>query len=203
MSFIDQFSCPACGAAFEQVNAHTRSLSCPHCGNWVYFSNNSWMDGGKFAQQIEAPPFLHVERSGKLDGVSFTVSGRARLSYTGGFWDEWWLTFEDGSGRWLEEDDGAYHLHLEQAFSGSLDEAKNISVGQFFTAGGLNGFVTEAQQASIIGAEGQLPYNAAPGTTIGYFDAVADGKELSVEVWHDGVAASVSEPLSASRLVWD
>jgi len=90
MAFNSAVSCPSCGVAIESVSAHIRSLQCPHCDNWVYFGNNGWAASGSFEHALDAPSFVQLGRSGKIAGRAFVVRGRIRLSYIGGYWDEWW-----------------------------------------------------------------------------------------------------------------
>lgn len=203
MAFTDAFACPACGAAINGVSPLTRSLSCDHCGNWVCFDNQRWIDAGQFEHQIQAPPFLHVNRAGSLNKRHFVVSGRIRLGAGGSFWDEWWLEFDDGEGQWLEEDDGSYHLHESQQHQLDASAVRATGVGQMLTVDGRSWFVTETNDAAVMGAEGQLPWSMQPGTGVFTLDAVADGRELSVEVWSDEVSASSSRMLAASELDWN
>jgi len=61
-------NCPSCGVSIEGTSAHTRSMSCPHCGNWVYFGSNGWESAGLFKHAIDAPSMLQLGKSGTLSG---------------------------------------------------------------------------------------------------------------------------------------
>ena len=184
-----------------------------------------WSSAGRFEHEIDAPGFLRTGRSGELQHRRFNVAGRVRLGYKRGHWDEWWLTFEDGTGFWIEEDDGNYLLHTEVPlnntqsdrversdtvysaaaldFSVDIDLLQAARVGEFIEAGNERWFVTETGTATILGAEGQLPVGISPGLTMRYLDAVTGGRELAIELWPEGALASISTLLDATTLRWD
>lgn len=199
----DNINCPACGAPISGVSPLTRSISCQHCSNLLYLNNSSWVDGGRFPAQIEAPPFLHVDKRGKLAGEAFVVEGRVRLSYTGGHWDEWWLGFENGNDRWLEEDDGKYKAHQSMPISTHIDEVKHLAVGQMFNADNKSWFITDGGEASVAGVQGQVPVTLRPGFKLRYFDAVTGGQTLSIEVWDDEIEASMAHEVDPNLILWD
>ncbi len=195
-------NCPACGGPIENINPHSRSVSCSHCANLLYFNNSQWVSGGKFPTEIEAPPLLRVDRQGSFDGNAFRVAGRIRLAYDEGHWDEWWLEFENGEDRWLEEDDGSYYFHQSVPLDTTTDAVNNLGVGKMFPAGDKSWFVTESGEASISGVQGQVPVTLQPGFLLRYYDAVTDGKTISIEVWGNEVEASLAQKANPSSFLW-
>jgi len=135
--------------------------------------------GVTWYSMLDAPPLLRVGRSGILEKRRFMVEGRVRLASLDGHWDEWWIQFEDGTGQWIEEDDGSYNLHHEQSTEDNL-----------------------AVDIKVTGVQGQLPVSMSPGFDMHYIDAVADGKELSLELWINEVTASISSTLVAADILW-
>jgi len=198
-----QVNCPSCGGANQGISPICRSVSCAHCGNLLYFNNNTWHSGGKFPTEIAAPPLLAVDRCGSFSGRSFRVAGRVRLEFSDGHWDEWWLEFEDGENRWLEEDDGSYYFHQPQSVTTTPDETKNLAPGQMFNAGGRDWFVTEINSAAVVGVQGQLPVTLQPGFQLNYFDAVTGGQTLSIEVWGNEIEASIAESVNPATFNWE
>ncbi len=195
-------NCPACGGPIENISPIVRSISCAHCANLLYFDNSSWLDGGKFPTEIAAPALLGVERHGQIAGDLFTVAGRVRLEYGGGHWDEWWLEFENGEDRWLEEDDGNYFFHQSLPLNATPQDLQGLGAGQMFAAGDMNWFITESGEALVSGVQGRLPVTLQPGFKLHYFDAVADGREINIEVWGSEVEASLSQAVDASAISW-
>lgn len=196
-------SCPACGGPVENISPIVRSISCGHCANLLYFDNNSWHNGGKFPTEIAAPALLSVELQGQIGGQSFQVAGRVRLETRNGHWDEWWLEFENGEDRWLEEDDGSYFFHQSLPISAAPADLQGLGPGQMLANGDTSWFITESGEATVAGIQGQLPVTLQPGFRLRYFDAIAEGREISIEVWGNEVEASLSQSIDASAFSWN
>ena len=215
-------SCPSCGVTIKDTSAHTRSLACPHCGNWVYLGSNGWESAGLFEHAIDAPSIFLLGKSGQLSQRAFVVAGRVRLSYgedyREGFWDEWWLEFEDGNHQWLEEDDGAYRLHkssdvgtgansgadsLAHSQASSLTSSlAGASVGSNLSIDGKDWFVSERLEAIVAGVQGSLPVAITPGEKVICIDVMGNGTRLSIEASDNEVQISDSDVVRASAFKW-
>lgn len=207
MVHAGNISCPACGVAVNSVSAHTRSLQCPHCGNWIYVSGSGWASAGSFDHALQAPSMLHVGRAGKLAAAgkparSFRVAGRLRLSYPSGYWDEWWLEFDDGNHQWLEEDDGRYRLHSPVEVSISTSAVRDARVGTPLAVSGAQWFITERLDASLAGTEGALPVAVQPGEQVICLDLMGSGEKLSLEASGIDVSVTRSERISGDDFKW-
>ena len=203
MANSNSISCPSCGVAIEDITAHTRSMACPHCGNWVYFGSNGWEVAGLFEHAIDAPSMLQLGKSGDLSGRKFVVRGRVRLSYSDGFWDEWWLEFEDGDHQWLEEDDGVYRLHSSIDAAPKADSVKAAFVGGNVDIGGESWFVSERVDASVAGVEGSLPVAIIPGEGVVCVDVMGKGMKMSIESGDNDIQVSRSKVVRGSKFKWD
>lgn len=195
-------NCPSCGGPINNISPIVRSISCDYCASLVYFNNSSWHNGGKFPTEIAAPALLQVERQGQFEGQAFRVAGRVRLEYSSGSWDEWWLEFENGEDRWLEEDDGSYFFHQSVPVTATPGDFQDLGAGQMLTTGDKSWFITETGKASVAGVQGQLPVTLQPGFQLRYFDAITEGREISIEVWGNEVEASLSHSVDPSALNW-
>lgn len=195
-------SCPSCGVAIEETNAHTRSMSCPHCGNWVYFGSNGWEVAGLFEHAIDAPSMLQLGKSGQLSGRRFVVGGRVRLSYAEGFWDEWWLEFEDGDSQWLEEDDGVYRLHRSIDAQPSVETVSDATVGGNVSIDGESWFVSERVDAQVAGVEGSLPVAIVPGEPVVCIDVMGNGTKMSIESGDNDIQISRSRVVRGASFDW-
>ncbi len=181
MTFNESISCPSCGAAMSETTAHVRSLACPHCSNWIYLGSNGWESAGLFEHAIDAPSMLRLGKRGELEGRLFHVAGRVRMSYNEGFWDEWWLEFDDGFHQWLEEDDGVYRLHSHMDHSIAPGQFDDATVGGKVTLDAADWFVTERIDARVAGVEGSLPVAIVPGESVVCIDAINNGIKASFE----------------------
>ena len=196
-------SCPSCGVVIENTTAHTRSLACPHCGNWVYLGSNGWEVAGLFEHAIDAPSMLQLGKSGMLSDRPFIVAGRVRLSYSEGFWDEWWLEFGDGNHQWLEEDDGAYFLHLFIEANGDASSLQSAKVGEHVDLNGNSWFVTEKIDTLVAGVQGQLPVAILPGERVVCIDVIGNGSRLSIEAGDNELQVSKSTAVPAAHFSWN
>ena len=163
--------------------------------------DSGWVAGGEFTRALDAPAFLAVGREGRLEGARVEVAGRARLGYEDGEWDEWWVRGEDGTGRWLEEDDGRYLLH--EPVAASVPTGASVGVGGTLEADGRRWLVVESFEATVLGAEGELPVPVPAGSRVRCVDAVGGGARLSLELWGDETLASIARPADEAGLVWD
>ncbi len=203
MGFSSLQSCPSCGVAIGDLSAHVRSTECPHCANWLYLSNNGWTSGGLFEHALDAPSMLRLGRSGVFMDRRFTVAGRLRVTYSSGFWDEWWLEFDDGVHHWLEEDDGRYRLHKKIEMDATDASFANAKVGSTLQINNQRWFVTEKINSEVAGTEGSLPVAAMPGEQVLCIDVIGGGKKLSIEATGRDVSVSQSLVVSGADLLWD
>lgn len=195
-------SCPSCGVAIENTTAHTRSMACPHCDNWVYFGSNGWEVAGLFEHAIDAPSMLQLGKSGQLSDRRFIVAGRVRLSYEEGFWDEWWLEFEDGKNQWLEEDDGVYRLHSSLDAQAASDSVSAAAVGGNVIIDGEGWFVSERIDAKVAGVQGSLPVAIVPGESLVCIDVMGKGVKMSIESGDNDIQVSRSRVIRGSDIAW-
>lgn len=119
----------------------------------------------------------------------FRVVGRLQLSFGQGTWDEWHVSFEDGTYAWLSEAAGQLHLMLPlPAPSGEpLPEWEALAPGQVLSARPYGAFtVTDRREATYVAAEGELPFDAPPGSTFRYADlSGADGSLATLDYGDD------------------
>lgn len=202
MAHSVSISCPSCGVAIEDTNALTRSMTCPHCGNWVYFGSNGWESAGLFEHAIDAPSMLQLGKAGELADRRFVVSGRVRLSYEDGYWDEWWLEFDDGNHQWLEEDDGSYKLHESINVSAEADQMKAASVGGNVNIDGEDWFVTERVDSQVAGVEGSLPVAIFPGEGVVCIGVMGNGDNLAIEASDQEVQITRSTVVRGAAFKW-
>ena len=203
MALNSAVSCPSCGVALNSVSAHTRSLQCPHCDNWIYLGNNGWAAAGSFEHALDAPSFVRLGRGGQLEGRAFLVAGRTRLSYDGGYWDEWWLEFEDGQHQWLEEDDGKYRLHEVIEIEAVIDDLAAATAGKTIVVGNETWLVTECLLAQVAGTEGALPMAVFPGEQVSCIDAIGAGQKYSIEAGDHDASITQSRVVAGDQFKWD
>lgn len=172
--------CPSCGGHTELKNRFVKLVVCGYCSQSLAMTGDGPVAQGKVAQLADLYTDLSLGAVGSIDGRAFAVQGRARFEWSGGFWDEWYLLFDDGTDGWLHEDEGELSLIAHHPDCGvqSLDAAR---VGSTFTVLGKDAYVKEKRTAKVAGAEGQLPRGLVQGGELRYVDAQAQGALFMLE----------------------
>ncbi|HEY1405355.1 MAG TPA: DUF4178 domain-containing protein, partial [Spirochaetota bacterium] len=175
------YNCASCGAPIEIKNRFSKVAVCSYCGTHHRVSVDGLDPSGKQPKLAAFPSLVSVGAKGMILGKDFSVSGRVRYRYDGGFFDEWFLEY-DGEAAWLTEDEGMFTLYTDLLESADVTESfDSIRPGQNIMVGDKRVMVKEKGRATVEGGEGELFYEASPGDEISYLDAVAEGKRLSIE----------------------
>jgi hypothetical protein len=195
-----EVSCPGCGAPRRIANPGTMMFVCAYCASPVYWDADQVRSAGTKAALTEGFTRLYRGATGTLRGRRFDTLGRVRYSFGRGFWDEWYLRFEDGTTAWLTEDN--HELCLERPVN-DVPPPDHALVR--VALGGLEFFVEERGEAECIGVEGELPFAALPGQRYRYIDGSSpDGKHsLGIEYGAASGAAFIGDWLGHEDLALD
>lgn len=195
-----QISCPSCGAPLQIESAFTTLLICHYCGASLYVRDAGVDLTGKTAKLAEYPSRLSVGAQGKLKNRMFHVLGRVRYQYTDGFWDEWFLQFDNQQVGWIEEDEGDLTLIFKSKLTSPIPPFDQVRVGSFIPLGGDRMFVSEKGEGKVLGAEGEVSMVAPPGHSIQYIDGNAATKALRLVIDESGITLHTGEPLEFNDL---
>ena len=159
-------NCPACGAPVEFAIGSSAVVVCSHCRSIVARTDRGVEDLGKVAAIIDTGSSLQVGSTGKYHGVGFRITGRTQMRHqAGGVWDELYAAFDDGRWGWLGEAQGKYYVTFKMP-PRNLPARDAIGIG-----GRLDGMVvSEIGTATLISAEGEIPWRVVPGDTYDYAD---------------------------------
>ncbi len=189
--FSREFECPSCGAALQQNNAASKSITCMYCGQTSHINMNQLEAAGQQHILIDYGSALSYGSSNRLRNEAFTILGKVRMAYEDGFWDEWYIEREDGSEGWIQEDDGSF-IFFEQNQTPIINvNFTDIKVGQTYNfsddiQSAFNSvFVTSKGKATIKGGTGELPFKIIPGEKADFIEGISNGQVVSIE-WHDG-----------------
>lgn len=204
---MPNLNCPSCGGSIEGVSTHIRSIDCSYCGSWLRLNNQLWQASVGQQVALNAPSYLSVGLQGSSpNGDQYTVAGRLRLQYENDSWDEWWIENQSGNGTgfWIEEDDGVYYRHINTQEIEFNASSLNSGVGdELALSNGLTLFITEKFDAIISGREGFLPTEPETNTVVTYMDGVAGGKEYSLEIEDGHASISQGEVFDLHSVKWD
>ncbi len=162
-------SCPSCGSPLTFQSGAALTAICPACQSCVVREGDVVRDYGKIARfQRDLSP-IQLDAHGKLGDRSFRVLGVLRKARDRVRWNEWYVAFDDGSDGWIGEGNGQWFVYGEsvQVPRGS---ARTTGAGGEIEAAGTTFRVTESSFASIVAADGQLPFAVHPGEPTKYMD---------------------------------
>ena len=120
---------------------------------------------GKMAKLADTRSIFAIGRTGTMKGKKFEVLGRLRYGYDEGFWDEWFVQFEDGHCEWLTEEEGELSSFQKELLTRPIENIDSLRVGQMVDVEGKRVFLTEMTDASILGGEGELQLPGNPWQT--------------------------------------
>jgi len=199
----DSMRCPGCGAPLSIKHRFVKMVTCDFCGLVSLVSDTGLDPTGRKAKLAQLPSQLYVDASGKLEGRQFRVMGRLRYRYESGYWDEWFLAFEDDEPGWLVEDEGEYTFYVKETLREAVPPFEAVSAGDVVRVAGRQVFVTEKGKASIAGGEGQLAFTIVPGEEIKYLDGASGEEMVSLEYATDEIELSVGRAVAHDDLVVD
>ena len=164
-------SCPSCGAGIVFELGSSLLKVCEHCGVAVARKGADLAAYGRVASLIPTPSVLKLGLEGGYSGAPpFKLVGRLQLDYGAGTWDEWLMGFGNGSSAWLSESQGRFH-YLGELPLPPVPGFQELSVGATLDLGPPGSFVVaEVRQARFMTAQGELPFDIAPGSLLNYAD---------------------------------
>ncbi len=180
-------TCPACGGSLDVATAAARVAACPYCSNVMVVNEAAIRALGKMALLAETPSCLAVGWPARCQGREIQVLGRLQFRYSAGIWDEWWIRFEDdGSYAWISQDEDEYTLEKPLEAKLHVKQLASIQPGDRVKVSGMTLWVTEIDQAKIVGLQGELPLHAAPQATMRYLDLTDNKHHVTIETFSDG-----------------
>lgn len=192
-------ACPSCGAQVPFRSSASVMAVCEYCQTTVLREKYSVRDQGKMSAVLEDYSPFQIGSSGVLEDVGFSLIGRIQLQYTEGFWNEWYLQFDDGSNGWLSDASGQYVITRA---AGHLDGAplfKALTINQIIIYQSVSFRVTDQRTASCTGGQGELPFVVGNGWQTSVADLRFGSRFLSLDytdgyppLVYDGRAVTLS-----------
>jgi hypothetical protein len=172
--------CPSCGAPVVFQLGSTLLRVCEHCGSAVARKGADLASYGKVAGLIPTPSVLKLGLDGDYAGAPpFQLVGHLQLAWAQGTWDEWLMAFQGGSWAWLSESQGRFH-YMGQTALPPVPDFDDLRVGQTVDLGPPGTFVVaELRRARFASAEGELPFDVAPGSELRYADLSGPGGQFA------------------------
>lgn len=163
-------ACPACGAQVEFRSAGSVMAVCSYCRSTLLREADVVRNIGRMSEVIEDHTRIQITTSGQYAGRNFGVVGRIQLRYEDGFWNEWYVLFDDGTAGWLSDGSGQYVFTLEKGAPSKAPAFEQIRPGAVIPWDGQRFTATDVRTAQCVAGEGELPFQVGSG----YVARVAD-----------------------------
>lgn len=151
------FACPGCGAETKFSSAIALYCVCKYCRSQIFRTEQQIELIGKQTELPEDCSPLQLFSDGEYMGRKFRVLGRVKMQWAEGVWNEWYLSYVDGSAGWLAEAQGKWILSIEKKEL-SIPDLENIHIGGKFTVDGAKFIYADKKEAMSYGFEGELPF---------------------------------------------
>jgi hypothetical protein len=156
-------------------------LVCEYCNATVVRSGVDVRLVGKVSAIIDNGSPILLNARGRYAGTPFEVAGRLQVSYARGTWNEWFLTFADGTVGWLTDAQGQFAIVRPKdpaTMAGRVPPYDAVGINDVLTFDGIPGVVVDKRAAAYKGAEGILPFEAEPGMHFHGVDLRGHGGEF-------------------------
>ena len=188
--------CPSCGSPLELSHRSVRVVKCEACETVSAIDREGVDPLGKSATLTDFMSALSLGAIGTVEGRRFQALGRVRFEYQDGYWDEWYLMFDDGTDAWLEEDEGELTLVRQEPVVGDVPFPASVRPGERVSIAERSIYVMEVGKAKLIGMEGQLPRGHFVGLEMNYLDGISDGASVMLEFMKTGVECFVGHKVN-------
>jgi hypothetical protein len=165
-------TCPNCGAPLEFGGAQSLAAICSRCRSAVVRSGADLENVGKLPDLVATGSRLSLIARGAIGGKAFAIIGHLQLGHVNGdaIWDEWYVSFADGSWGWLAEAQGRLLFTQLRAAAGQLPAFDSLHAGQSLRLASAAVAVDEVNDARFVTAEGELPYRPRLNETYRFAD---------------------------------
>ena len=157
-------NCPSCGAEVQFKSSISVFSVCDYCKSMIVRRDMDLESLGKMARLPDDVSPLQLGSRGKYRDAAFEVIGRLKVAWSDGYWNEWFLLFENGKNGWLAEAMGFFIMSAEIKATDRVPGLADIAVGRSYElAPSSRFFVDDIKEAVCIGSEGELPFKGLQG----------------------------------------
>ncbi len=188
-------TCPSCGAPVELKLGASVCVICPYCDTPLVRKDRKLEDIGQKSNLVDDATPICLGARGTFEGRGFEVVGRLQLEHSVGYWNEWYLLFDDDETGWLGEAAGEYFITFpvgEDALAdvhkrvGRVLERDEMLEGLHVKIGKRRFTVTDARSSRCTGGQGELPFVVGKGYEFEYADLRRpDGAFATIDLSED------------------
>lgn len=172
-------SCPSCGASVEFKSKASIFAVCSFCKSTLLREDMDLTKTGEMADLQDDLTPLQIGTTGMWGNKSFDIVGRLQVTYDGGYWNEWYILFNDSVTGWLAEAQGFYAVCVPT----TLDPIPDVST---LEPGSLVQFdsrtileVEDRREVRCAFSEGELPLAAKEGRKSTSVDFAGDRGQMA------------------------
>jgi hypothetical protein len=147
-------NCPNCGAPVKFTFKQAVQSVCPFCHSVLVRQGVDVQLVGKVADSLDDASPIQIATEGQHAGQAFVVVGRIVYEYWGGRWNEWYLTFSNGTYGWLSD----AQLEYAVSFPLQVPVPQQVARGEKMRLGEETFTVTSYTRARYVGVEGEMPF---------------------------------------------
>ncbi|MBC7750275.1 MAG: DUF4178 domain-containing protein [Candidatus Saccharibacteria bacterium] len=174
-------ACPSCGAQVPFRSSASVMAVCEYCQSTVLREKDGIRDQGKMTAVLEDYSPFQIGSSGVFDEVGFSLIGRIQLHYPDGFWNEWYLQFDDGTNGWLSDASGQYVITRAAGYLEGAPLFKALTINQIIVYQSVSFRVTDQRTATCTGGQGELPFVVGNGWQTSVADLRFGSRFLSLD----------------------
>jgi hypothetical protein len=182
---MQQVACPGCGAPVQFKSAASVMAVCDFCKTTLLKDAASVQNIGKMSEVLEDYSPLQIGTTGQFSQRGFAIIGRIQLKYSAGFWNEWFVLFDDGSNGWLSDASGQFSLTFLKETGATLPLFEKLAPGRPLSVSGQTYVTSDVRTAQCSGGQGELPFKVGSGWLARVADFRAGDRFLSLD-YSDG-----------------
>jgi hypothetical protein len=182
-------SCPQCGAPIEFQSPAAVIVVCAYCRSTLHKRGDDVRRIGSMASVFEDYSPLQLAAAGRFEGRGFSVVGRLQLTYDAGFWNEWFIWFDDGATGWLSDSSGQYAIteSISVPRDAALPQFESITPATPILFDGATYLASDIRIAQCRGGEGELPMVVGEGWQARVADCRGESAFITLDYSDDNV----------------
>ncbi|WP_293937320.1 DUF4178 domain-containing protein [Iodobacter sp.] len=193
-------ACPSCGAPVSFRSAASVMAVCEYCQSTLLRNADEIKDIGKMSSALEDYSRIQIGTSGQYQGQGFNVVGRIQLRYDAGFWNEWYLFFDDGSAAWLADASGQYMLTKSLGAAVDAPAFADIQPEMAYLYEQRSYVFSDIRTAQCVSGAGELPFTVGKGYVAKVVDARHAARFITLDYSQGAPELFVGEAVNLADL---
>ena len=197
-------TCPSCGAPVSFLSSASTTAVCAFCKSTLSRDAGTLALIGKQGELLEDYSRLQIGTTGKVvhgnQLHAFSLIGRIQLRFDSGYWNEWYLLFDNGQTAWLSDASGQYVLLQELQLNEAIPSYDSVAVGQPINIANKPFTVTDKRTSECIGGQGELPFAASSTWQARTVDCRSASDFISLDFSDDKAVAYLGKTIAFEGL---